>query len=388
GKGDEGFAAVPLCIQRAAGAREQVIGRRIGGGRQHDPLVQPERDARFHHQRPADKVPPVGSGNQMHRLTRRTGIDGILKRAPVIAQLCLQSRACMGGKSRLADLAAILRLRGGRQEQDQGKAGKGCTGHYRLHRNLSPRHLALCCFALRTLPGNKRDGWKMRPKAIGPARPPHYPASAGRHDPPDTGTKTDAAIAIPAGHRTDAHLVPVFQKAAAFAMGKGNGKLAPMGEFQKTSLAARRLARKRPGAQQVAAMQITAVCGMVGHNLAQGPVHRVPAIAMGQGVSRQTRRPHRRGGYRHAQVQHKRPGRLIPRVEQIGQRLRIALRPGRLGGSERCPRLGRDDPGGDGGMETFGKERSERLIFPRLNIACGPVVSQAPPADPVPFLGN
>src|SRR6185312_1864273 len=51
----------------------------------------------------------------------------------------------------------------------------------------------------------------------------------------------------------------------------------------------------------------------------------------------------------------------------------------RLRDAERRQRLGGDDPGRDAGMDAFREERTERLIFPALYVACRPVVEQAEP---------
>src|SRR5215467_7484924 len=46
-------------------------------------------------------------------------------------------------------------------------------------------------------------------------------------------------------------------------------------------------------------------------------------------------------------------------------------------------RLERDDPWRDGGCKTLGQERSQRLVFPCLHVACGPVVEQYQAEDVV-----
>src|SRR3546814_13243022 len=68
---------------------------------------------------------------------------------------------------------------------------------------------------------------------------------------------------------------------------------------------------------------------------------------------------------------------LVHLVKQIGQGFRIAFRSIRLGGSIRRQCFCRDDPWRNGGEEILGEKRSQWLIFPGLDITCGPVVEQA-----------
>src|SRR3546814_5870140 len=64
-----------------------------------------------------------------------------------------------------------------------------------------------------------------------------------------------------------------------------------------------------------------------------------------------------------------------------GQGFRIAFRSIRLGGSIRRQCICRDDPWRNGGEEILDEKRSQWLIFPGLDIACGPVVEQAQPGN-------
>src|SRR6185369_4319237 len=59
------------------------------------------------------------------------------------------------------------------------------------------------------------------------------------------------------------------------------------------------------------------------------------------------------------------------------QRIGIAFRPRRHRCAERRKRVGTDDPRRNTGQEILGQERPERLIFPRLQVARGPVVEKA-----------
>src|SRR4030095_9487243 len=75
-------------------------------------------------------------------------------------------------------------------------------------------------------------------------------------------------------------------------------------------------------------------------------------------------------------------------VPDIRQRRRISRGPRRLRRAERRERFGSDDPGRDGGQKALAQERAERLVFPSLDVARGPIVEQAEPRDVVCRLGD
>src|SRR6516162_11703807 len=52
-----------------------------------------------------------------------------------------------------------------------------------------------------------------------------------------------------------------------------------------------------------------------------------------------------------------------------------------LSNNKRRQRLGSDDPGRDGGEKALAEEGAERLVFPRLDVARGPIVQQAEARD-------
>src|SRR5262245_62621426 len=65
----------------------------------------------------------------------------------------------------------------------------------------------------------------------------------------------------------------------------------------------------------------------------------------------------------------------------MGQRGWIPRGPRRLRRPERRQRLGSDDPRRDGGEKAFTEEWAQRLVFPRLDVARGPIVQQAESRD-------
>src|SRR5690606_17723892 len=67
---------------------------------------------------------------------------------------------------------------------------------------------------------------------------------------------------------------------------------------------------------------------------------------------------------------------LVGGRTQVWQGLRVA-RIAFKGDAEGCQRFQRDDPGGNGAGKVLGQKRSQRLVFPRLQIACRPVVQDA-----------
>src|SRR5262249_49194586 len=83
-----------------------------------------------------------------------------------------------------------------------------------------------------------------------------------------------------------------------------------------------------------------------------------------------------------------RAGRLIRRVEQIGQRGRISCWPCGLCHPERRQRFGRDDPRRDRGAKALAEEGAEWLGFPSLDIPRGPIVEQAESADMIRRIRN
>ncbi|MCY1336769.1 hypothetical protein D9M69_225820 [compost metagenome] len=79
---------------------------------------------------------------------------------------------------------------------------------------------------------------------------------------------------------------------------------------------------------------------------------------------------------------------LVRVVQQVGQGLRIAFRACRLGGTEGLKGLGGDHPGRYRGAEVLRQEGAERLVFPGLHVAGGPVVEQAVAGDVLLGVGD
>ena len=117
-------------------------------------------------------------------------------------------------------------------------------------------------------------------------------------------------------------------------------------------------------------------------HLAERPVH-VGKLCFAELHRRHGAGAHLRGGKIDLHPDRKAALRLIVRVHQIGQRLRIAFRARRLRGPERGQGFGGHHPGGDGGMKALGQKRAERLIFPRLHVPRRPIVEQTDPCQMV-----
>src|SRR5262249_58157536 len=88
---------------------------------------------------------------------------------------------------------------------------------------------------------------------------------------------------------------------------------------------------------------------------------------------------------KHLELDVERARGLVRSVQEIGHRGRIPRGPRRLRRPERRQRLGSDDPRRDGGEKAFTEEWAQRLVFPRLDVARGPIVQQPEsPALPPP----
>jgi hypothetical protein len=70
------------------------------------------------------------------------------------------------------------------------------------------------------------------------------------------------------------------------------------------------------------------------------------------------------------------------------QRRGIARRPRRPPGPEWRERFGRDDPRRNERRQAFRQERTQWLRFPRLDVACGPVIQQTESSDMPRRLGD
>src|SRR6476646_5552555 len=79
---------------------------------------------------------------------------------------------------------------------------------------------------------------------------------------------------------------------------------------------------------------------------------------------------------------------MVRRIEEVRQRRRISRGPARLRHAERGQRFRGDHPGRDGCEKAFAEEGAERLVFPALNVARGPIVEQAKPGDMVSGRGD
>src|SRR5262245_27395658 len=72
----------------------------------------------------------------------------------------------------------------------------------------------------------------------------------------------------------------------------------------------------------------------------------------------------------------------------MGQRSRIPRGPRRLRRPKRRQRFGSDDPRRDSGEKAFAEEWAQRLVFPRLDVARGPIVQQAESRDVARRVGD
>uniref|UniRef100_A0A1I8AS93 Transcriptional regulator n=1 Tax=Steinernema glaseri TaxID=37863 RepID=A0A1I8AS93_9BILA len=164
--------------------------------------------------------------------------------------------------------------------------------------------------------------------------------------------KTDRRHAITLAARAQDDLVAVFEEPAHLATGQFDRHLAALGNLQQAAELARLGARQGARTEQVAWLQLAAVDTVVRNHLRHGPVH-AQGVAQGQAVRRQVLLAHALGQQQHFQLDVERATRLVTRVEQVRQRLRIAFGACRLGAAERLQRLGSDHPGRHGGDEAL-----------------------------------
>src|SRR6266511_1425813 len=187
--------------------------------------------------------------------------------------------------------------------------------------------------------------------------------------------------------RAHDHGVAVFEEAARLAGWKRQRAAAAGGDLEQTAepVVARR--RDRAGPQQVAGAQVAAAAAVVRHQLGDGPVE-MACVAERQSVRRMPVRRETLREQRHFELDVEGACGLVRRVPEIRQRRRISRGPRRLRRAERRERFGSDDPGRDGGQKALAQERAERLVFPPLDVARGPVVEQAESRDVVCRLGD
>ena len=105
-------------------------------------------------------------------------------------------------------------------------------------------------------------------------------------------------------------------------------------------------------------------------------------------MRRDALRFHLFGEQQHFKLDIQRPALLIGCVKQIVQRLRITFWPGRLRGTEWRQRLSRHHPGRNAGGKTLRQKRTQRLVFPRLQVPRRPVIEQAEASDMLGRLAN
>src|SRR6185437_2386675 len=98
-------------------------------------------------------------------------------------------------------------------------------------------------------------------------------------------------------------------------------------------------------------------------------------------MRRNTALAHFLGGQGDLQLDSERASLPVGGIIEMGERLGVAAGPLRHGVAKRRERLLADDPRAYAGQEILGEERSEGLIFPRMDIARRPVVEEAIAGD-------
>src|ERR1017187_1956042 len=205
---------------------------------------------------------------------------------------------------------------------------------------------------------------RRRSKAIGgPAAKPTLRRSCRNYAPTYlTETNSISVAFAPTGN---GKRIAVLQPFTRFAVGQFQRIRAAPGQFEHAT--ARILGRSadRATSQEIAGLKIAAVDGVMSELLRNAPVKVLEIrsrdyVWLAQFCGLQLR------------FEMNVDGEII-RHPQIWQRLGILWRK-RF--AKRLERIKCHDPRRNARAKVFGQERTERLVFPRLNIACAPIVHQ------------
>src|SRR5579864_5705341 len=187
--------------------------------------------------------------------------------------------------------------------------------------------------------------------------------------------ETDTPEGRPLAPGAEGHAIPILEEGTLLAARERYGVLTAAAQLEERARLAGGGSRLRAAAEEIAGLEVAAVDRVVGHHLR----HRPPGIAevrVREALRRESGRTHARGLEPHFELEVEAAGTPHPGVVQVGKRRRLAGRasPGSAKGGE-C--LERHHAGRERGGEVLGEKRPERLVLPRLDVACRPVVQQA-----------
>src|SRR5437868_14431894 len=178
-------------------------------------------------------------------------------------------------------------------------------------------------------------------------------------------------MTVPGAARELDDFVAVLEEGARLTAGKLERLLARLGELHQRAIRTGRCAGDRAATEQVAWLYVAAVRALVRDELRHRPVRLAEARA---------RDAHRLLHLRRAELHLELDGigafALVGVVVQVGKRFGIFFRAREGRAAVRLERIHRHDPRRDGGGEALRKERTERLVFPRLHIARRPIVEE------------
>jgi hypothetical protein len=161
----------------------------------------------------------------------------------------------------------------------------------------------------------------------------------------------------------------------------------PRGEFEEAAPARFLRAGNGARAEEIADRKIAAVAGVMGDHLCDRPIRRRER-RLGEALWRDAGTPHRVGCHVSFERDVEATSLLIRGVGEIRQRRGIAFRPRERCDAKRRQGFPRHHPGRYRGGEIFSEERSERLIFPTLDVARRPVVQKAEAENMLRSLGD
>jgi hypothetical protein len=170
--------------------------------------------------------------------------------------------------------------------------------------------------------------------------------------------------------------VAVEEEGAGFSRGELDGIGSVTGEFQKTTGGSFGWAGDCSGGEDVSGLEIASVACVVSYELGRSPI-KIAGAALAQSDRLQIIGPHCCRYQRYFELYIEIAMGLVCRVMKVRKRFRVGVTAGSNGSVEGFERCHGGDPRGDCGGEVFGKEGAERLIFPGLDVARGPVVKKA-----------
>ena len=170
---------------------------------------------------------------------------------------------------------------------------------------------------------------------------------------------------------------PSSRKRRVSPLGSVIGSRPAPGQLQQAPARLARRARHRAGAEQIAGRRLQPLLAWWVSSCADRPVE-MPQARSADDVRRDLALRACARSTSATSSRRSMPAALaLLRAVEIRQRRGIAVGPQERRRAKRLERVERHDPRRDRRREALGEKRTERLVFPRLDVARGPVVQQA-----------